>query len=258
MTTTSLDAIVNNLLLQRRYSLHWYLEFLLYTKQCVEELGFDGEIETLRAVVLPLNSNHAIQIPNDYVDWVRVSLFIDGYIHPLVPDDSLNLIPNYDENFDIQPYSSGVASINSTAEPPIYYPSGTASAYFWSNNWNMFGENLGRMFGGTIQYDTFRENRARNEIKINELLNINYVLLEYQGNGLSADNATQIDVRAASTIREYSMWKFKENNRTYSSSEANMSYMQYVAERQKLRARKSDLTIDLIRRIVQQNSIGVK
>lgn len=258
MTVTSLDAIVNNLLLQRRYSLHWYLEFLLYCKQCLEELSLDGEIDTFRYVVLPINDNHAIEIPNDYVDWVRVSSFVDGFVHPLVPDDSLNLVPNYNTNFDIQPYSSGIASLGSDAGQPEYYPSGTAALYFWANNWNMFGENLGRQFGGSVQYDTFRVNKLRNEIKINELFNCSYILLEYEGNGSSADNATNIDVRAASTIREYAMWKFKENNRTYSNQDAMLSYQQYTNERAKLRARTSDLTIDLLRRIVQKNSVAVK
>ena len=82
MTTISLDGIVNNILLKRRYSLHWYLEFLLYCKEAVEEMGYDGEIDTFRYVVLPKNSNNALELPNDYVDWIRVSAFVDGYVRP--------------------------------------------------------------------------------------------------------------------------------------------------------------------------------
>jgi len=258
MNTTSLDAIVNNLLLKRRYSNHWYLEFLLYCKECLEELGFDGEISTFRCVVLPLNDNHAIEIPDDYTDWIRVSTFVDGYIHPLTPDNSLNLVPNYDSNFDIQPYSSGIASSTSTTETPTY-SNWAFNPYWMMNNWNMFGENLGRMFGGTgASVFTFRENRNRNEIKINEYLSVSQILLEYAGNGMTADNATHIDVQAQSTIRAYGMWKFKENNRTYSKGEAQAEEQTYIAERKKLRARKSDLTIDVLRSIVQGNSAAVK
>lgn len=259
MTTISLDGIVNNILLKRRYSLHWYLEFLLYCKEAVEEMGYDGEIDTFRYVVLPKNSNNALELPNDYVDWIRVSAFVDGYVRPLVPDNSLNLVPNYDENFDIQPYSSGVATATSSTNQPVYY-NGLIAPYWWSNNWNIFGENLGRMYGGRGAYnDTFRENRLRNEIKINENFTVcDHFLLEYSGNGLTADNATSIDVRAQATIREYAMWQFKENNRTYGLGDVQSSEQTYIAEREKLRARKSDLTIDVLRRIVQQNSIGVK
>lgn len=257
MTTTSLDAIVENMLLLRRYSYHYYLEFLLYAKECIEELGYDGEISTFRYIVLPVNDNHAIELPNDYVDWVRVSAFVDGYVHPLTPDNSLNLVPNYDNDFNIQPYSQGIASAPAGTQQPYYF-NGISAPYWWLNNWNIFGENLGRLFGGFVPADTFRENRNRNEIKINELFNADFIMLEYAGNGLSADNATQIDVMAAATIRAYMMAKHKENNRTYSPSEAAVSKQAYREERQILRARKSDLTIDLIRRIVQKNSVGVK
>lgn len=258
MTTISIDAIVNNILLKRRYSLHWYLEFLLYCKEAVEELGFDGEISTFRYVVLPLNSNHAIELPNDYTDWIRVSAYVDGFVRPLVPDDSLTLVPNYDSNFDIQPYSSGIASASVSDQQSVYY-NGWLSPYWWMANWNMFGENLGRMFGGVgINADTFRENRARNEIKINEAFNATHILLEYAGDGMTADNATHIDVEAQATIRAYAMWQFKENNRTYGIGEAEASEAEYINERKKLRARKSDLTIDRLKRIVQKNSVAIK
>ncbi len=255
MTTTSLDKIVKNILLKRRYSIHWYMELIINAKDCLRELSFDGEIEATRYVCLPLNNNHAIEIPNDYVDWFEVGVRTGQYIRPLVEDNSLDLVPNYDSEFEIQPYSQGIASSNNLYQQ--YFPN--SFGYWYMVNWNSYGENLGRLFGGVgAMSDTFRVNKARNEIKINENLCVDEVVLGYISNGLDADSATHIEAYAQECIESFCMWKFKENNRTYSAGEAEVAKQEYITQRQILRARKSDLTIDLLRRISQRNAIAIK
>jgi hypothetical protein len=257
MNVTSLDKIVKNILVKRRYPLQYYIEFLVNAKDCLRELGFDGEIDTLRYVVLPVGEGNEVQIPNDYTDYCRLSVWVDQYLHPLVEENNLQLVPNFDSNFEIQPYNSGIAT--STANSQIATYNGYLSPYWWMNNTNAYGENLGRQFGGVGgQSDTFRINKARNCFKINENMTCTNVVLEYAGNGMSADAATHIDTQAQSTIEAYCMWMFKENNRTYNMGETSSSEERYINERMKLRARKSDLTLDKLKRIVQSNAIGVK
>lgn len=256
MTVISLDKIVKNILLKRRYSLHWYLDFLVPSKDCLRELSFDLPIQTIRYKVLTLNDNNALELPNDYVDFARVSVRIGQYLYPLIEDNSLDLVPNYDSNFNITPYSQGVST--DTAQNTVYY-SGYGNPYWWMTNYNNFGENLGRMFGGAgARSDTFKVNKARNEIKINEnLANTEYVL-EYIGNGLDADSATHIDAYCQNCIEAYAMWQFYLNNRTYSTSDEVVMEQRYIKERDILRARISDLTIDIFKRVVQRNAIAVK
>jgi hypothetical protein len=257
MVVTSLHKITNNILLKRGYSTHWYLQFLVYSKDCLRELSLDGEIDTLRSVLLPLNDNNAIEIPNDYVDYARVSARQGQYLHPLVEDNSLNIIPNYDSDFVLQPFAED--TIDTTASAAAIYYSGYMSPYWWLTNFNNFGENTGRFFGGVGgMSDTFRVNKQRNEIKINENLAITHAVLEYVGDGTSADSATQIDVNAFATIEAYALWQFKEHNRTYSPSEAEMQRQIYINERQILRARKSDLDLIKLKRIIQHSNISVK
>lgn len=256
MTVISLDKIVKNLLLRRRYSLHWYLEFLIYAKDGLATLCKDDNILNARYKCLPLNSNHAIEIPNDYLDYTELSVRIDQYKRILVEDDALNLVPNFDANFDIQPYSMGVA------DPPNqtqYYYYGYSSPYWWTTNYNDWGENLGRQFGGTGFFgDTFKVNKARNEIKINENLCVNEVVLEYISNGMDADSATHIDWYAKDCLESYCMWQFKENNRTYSAGEAEVARQLFINQRQIMRAELSDLTMDKLKRIVQSNNRAIK
>ena len=256
MNVISLDAIVKNILLKRNYSLHWYLDFIVPAKDCLRELSFDLPMQTLRYKCLPLNDNHAIEIPTDYQDWAGLSYRVGEYLRPLVEDDALDLVPNYDSTFAIQPYSNGIAS--DPTNPTLFYL-GYAAPYWWTINWNAFGENLGRQYGGMPSYnDTFKVNKSRNEIKINENLNVNEIVLEYIGNGLDADSATHIDAYAQNTIEMYALWQFYLHNRTYSAGEADDMEQKWIKEREILAARFSDITIDRLKRIVQGNSIGIK
>lgn len=258
MNVISLDSIVKNILMKRAYPLHYYIQFLIPAKDCLRELNFDLPIDTLRYKVLPLNDNHAIELPGDYADWAGVYVRRDQYMTPLVEDNSLDLIPNYDSNFVIQPYSQGVATQTQSQNQINQYVGGLSS-YWWMVNWDSFGENLGRQFGGIGVYsDTFRENRARNEIKINENLCITEAVLEYIGNGLDADSATRINAYAQAAIEAFCMWQFKENNRTYSESEAQVAKRDYEQQHDILRARLSDLTLDRFKRVVQRNAVGIK
>lgn len=257
MNTVSIRQIVDNILLKRGYSNHWTLDFLVPATDCLRELSFDiNDLLPVKYKVLPLNDNHAIEIPNDYTDWTKLAYRVGQFLKPLVEDPALDLVPNFDSNFDIQPYNQGIAS--DPTNPNLQWV-GYSSPYWWTINWNSFGENLGRQYGGQPSYtDTFRVNKARNEIKINENLNVNEIVLEYIGNGMDVDSATYIDGYAQMTIETYAIWQFKANNRTYSPSEVEMAKQEYITEREILVARKSDLTIDRLRRIVQSNSVAVK
>lgn len=256
MTVISLNQIVCNLLLRRRYPMQYYIDFLVYAKDGLATIAKDEEILAARYRVLTLNDNHAIELPTDYLDYVSVSIRIGQYLRPLVEDDQLDLVPNYDSNFDIQPYTQGVAT---DANQQATYYNGFLTPLWFMVNWNAFGENTGRLFGGVgSQVDTFKVNKARNEIKINESLAYTEYVLQYVSNGMDADSATHIDWYAKDALEAYCMWQFKENNRTYSAGEAEAERQKYIDQRKILRAELSDLTMDKLKRIVQKNSIAIK
>lgn len=265
MTTISLDQIVKNILMKRNYSNHWYIDFMVYCKDIMREIAFDQPIFSVRQCVLPVDQtvgsqNYSrVNLPNDYQDYCRVSAWCDQYFRPLVEDNNLQLIPNYDSSFDVQPYATGIASNPATNNDTVFYPSGYISAYWWVVNWNSFGENLGRFFGGVgAMPDTFRVDKRANQIKINENLFVNNIVLEYISDGMDADSATQIDSYAQMAIEAGAMWQFYLHSRTYSQNEAEAMYQHYIAEREILRARLSDITIEKLKRIVQGNAIGIK
>lgn len=256
MKVISLSQIVKNILIKRGYPIHYYLQFLLYSRDGLREISFDDDINTLRYKLITLDSNSIGELPNDYSDWARVTVRIDQYLRPLVEDSALDTIPNYDSEFVEQPYTEGIASDSNTAA--VWY-NGYLSPLWKGVNWNSYGENIGRQFGGLgARSDTFKIDRNRNIIKVNEYLSVTEVVLEYIGDGTDSDSSTHINAYAQNCIEAYAMWQFKEHNRTYSASEAEMERQRYAQERQILRARLSDLTLDRLKRIVQGNSVAVK
>lgn len=259
MTVVSLDQITKDILLKRGLGLHWYMQFMVYAAAGFRELCLDEDVQGIRYKVLPLRQDtdgyNVASLPADYVDWAKVSVRIGQYLHPLVEDRALDLVPNYDSNFEVQPYASGVQS-QSSSEALFGYN----APNWWMVNTNAFGEDLGRQFGGVGgMADTFKIDKARNEIKINEdLTSVTEIVLEYISNGMDADSASHIDAYAQSCIEAFAMWQYKLHSRSYGDGEAQRAYNDYVSERGILRARLSDLTMEKLKRIVQSNSIRTK
>lgn len=260
MTVISLDKIVKNILLKRRYPWHYYLEFLIYAKDILREIAFDTDIIPSRYKLLPVE-NFTVQLPDDFVDYVSVSVRVDQYIHPLAEDVALQTVPNFDSNFQVQPYVQGVATEPNGNGLSGYYSGYTwPFSYWYTYNWNSWGENTGRQFGGIGTYiDTFKIDRSKNIIKINEgLSGVSELLLTYISNGMDADSATHIDSYAQQPIESGSLWQFKEHNRTYSAGEAERQRQIYLTDVKILRARKSSITIDNLKRLIQKNQRGIQ
>lgn len=258
MTVTSLDSIVKSILMKRGYPMQYYIDFMVYAASGLRELSMDENIQTLRRMVMPVDqTTFTAPLPDDYLDYVKVFARSNQYMRPLVEDNSLSLVPNYDSSFAVQPYDEGIASDSSTNQEGLY--NANLSGYWWMVNWDVYGENTGRQFGGVSTYtDTFKINKAANEIKLNENLVITEVVIEYIGNGMDADSATHIDQYAQATIEAYAIWQYYLHSRSYSAGESELMYQKYIQERLILRARLSDLSLEVLKRMIQKNSIRVK
>lgn len=255
-TLISLDKIVRNLLMKRGYPPHQYIKMLTYCKDGLREIAFDCPILPARYKCLTVDqTTMTAELPNDFVDKIRVSVRVGQYIVPLVEDSNLQTIPNYNSSFEVSPCGDGVQEPSS--QTGNYY--GYASPYWYFANWNSWGENTGRLFGGVAGYsDTYKINKLDNNIKLNENLDIQEVVLEYISNGMDADSATHIDAYAQMAIEQFCMWQFKEHNRTYSEGEAQVAYNDYKEEVRKLRGRLNPITMDDLRRIIDKNRAATR
>lgn len=83
----SLQDIVNNFLLM--YSGNHSLinneeryKILFHAKRAIQELNYDA-FKQIKVLQLTVNDALKYILPSDYVNWVRVSLYKDGYLRPL-------------------------------------------------------------------------------------------------------------------------------------------------------------------------------
>ena len=248
MTTISLDAVVRNFLLKRQYTLHWYLQFIVYAKDCLRQLNED-DLLCINTKLLPVNDYNAVDLPSDYLDYTLVGVKVGQNVKPLVETNKINRMIN--RNSDLEPikYSESESNPNNEVNYGALYP------FYWHTvYWNSYGEPTGRMFGAGagVQDDVFSVFPERNQIQLTENMTVDNIVLEYISDGMNADAATRITPYAYDTIDAYIMYQMKCNTRTYSAGEAEYAKQDYIDQRKILRARMNPMTIEMWKRLFQR------
>jgi hypothetical protein len=179
-------------------------------------------------------------------------------IRPLVPTSTLNPLISLDvnQNFSEQEWTDNVVPPGSN-ENQLYYGA-LPYAQWFTVRYNDYGENIGRFFGlgAGYQEDTFQVFKERNQIQLDQKFYVENIVLQYVSDGQSADAASQVDPYAIRTIQAYIEYQMKAHNRTYNMGERQLAENYYIKERKILRARKSDWSVEKIKRIVQKNTMG--
>ncbi len=252
MTTVTLDAVVRNFLLKRGYTIHWYLQFLVYATECLRELSMD-DLKAINTKLLPVNDQNAVELPSDYLDYVTVGAQVGQMVKPLVETDKIN--PMVNRNSDLEPIRYDESDVNTNSQ--VFY--NALYPFYWHTTmWNQYGEYTGRLYGSGagVQDDVFSVFPERNQIQLVENLALDEIVLIYVSDGMNADAATRITPYAYNTISSYIMYQMKNHSRTYSKGEAEMEKQEYIDQRKILRARLSDLTMETVIRTFQKGTYG--
>ena len=246
MRVISLNAVTRSTLSRLRKPVHYYYQFLKTSNDCLRELIFDT-IQITNTVRLPLNEFYEAELPPDYVDFIKVGVQAGQYSRPLVSKHTMNNLANFDP---------------STGEQINYptYQYGDVDEFgnlfqWWGVNINTQGENTGGYYGigAGSEPDTFKIIEGRNVIQCSSQVGVSKIVLEYISDGTFANSATQIPVYAQKTIEEYSIWQFKLNSKSFGAYDANDAERVFNRQHEILRARKNNLTPELVERIINRN-----
>ena len=160
MTATSLDLIVRTALMKKGYPLHQYVQFLVYARECLQELTMD-DLKIFNTRLVPINEFNAIELPNDYQDYVMVGVMSNQGIRPLVESRRLNVLNNY--NTDLEQVKWTSDNQTDTQNQSLLYYGAFPYSSWYVVRYNAFGENK------TAALRT-RDNVVHGEIDISDFL----------------------------------------------------------------------------------------
>lgn len=213
----SLEDIVTNFLLmyQGNHSLinnEERYKILFHAKRAIQELNYDA-FKEIRVLELTVSSNLIYVLPSDYVNWVRVSLYKNGYLRPMT--ENIQVLSSraylqgssgeilFDQNGNIlEPqYSSIDFQRLKGQKKNIYLNPG--NQFNGQAGWNIdgmwyFDYTIGARFGldtETANFNpTFNIDKKRGVINFNSDMIDQTCILEYVSDGMEGGDNAAISV----------------------------------------------------------------
>lgn len=229
----TLDKIVRQVLAEREYPIHFYLQFLTYGVSALRELNFDT-LQSVKSVRLPINSYKAATLPCDYVDYIRVGNELGQYIDPFGEKESFNRLNKFDEQGKKITYPDVEAQNN-------YIPA-NYDGLWYTTYANDRGELLGRIYNARPTFrNSFLIIKERNEIQLDVNFEGKEITMDYITDGLSVDSSNAIHPYATEAIKSYIVWKMKDNGRHYNMGERQVAKDEYYNQLRILRGRMNEM-----------------
>lgn len=233
MKVYTLDKIVRQVLAERGYSVHWYLQFLTYGVSALRELNFDV-LQNVKSARLPVNSYSAAALPCDFVDLIRVGDELGQYIDPWGEKESFNRLNKFDAQGNKIKYDDVEAQGN-------YLPA-NYDGLWYTNYANDRGELLGRIYNARPSFrHSYLVIRERREIQLDNRFSGTTITMDYITDGTSVDASNAIHPYAIEAIKAYIIWKMKDNGRHFNMGERQMAKEEYYNQLRILKGRMNDM-----------------
>ena len=220
----SLADIVNNFMLMYQgnheliNNINRY-QVLFHAKRGIQELNYDA-MKEIKVLQLDITQQLRFVLPQDYVNWVRISIYENGYLKPLteniqtnwssayLQDNNSNILFDQDGNV-LQPQDSevdlgrilgGSKSIYLNASSPY----NGAEGYCCDGHW-YFDYAIGSRFG--LNTDTANSNPTFSIDKQSGVINFSNIggaasiVLEYVSDGM--ENGVDAEVQLNKLFEEY-------------------------------------------------------
>lgn len=242
MKYTTLDKIVRGFLAQKQWSIHYYIQCMVYAQRCLEELHFDtlGIINTTK---LSINSMGIAKLPCDYLDFCMVGISNGQYISPLSQRNRMNRLNNFEASDEI---------LSSDSE--------LFTSLFGAGNFNWFNDNMemtGRIYGSAgNQSRSFLIIPEREEIEFDRNLGATHAIMTYISDGSECNAATRITPYSKSTFEAYMELQHRKSHRSYGDSAIAFAEQQVTKQHRILRSRSNDITLTDIKNSYRRRSHG--
>jgi len=221
-------SLINN---EERYKV------LFHTKRGIQELNYDA-FKEIKALELKVFDSLVFTLPSDYVNWVRISLFKDGYLRPLTENIQVNSAASYLQG------STGTLSFNANgtvvsaqstldaqringSQKSIYLNkdnTNNSSAPINADNpdgWRDY--NIGTRYGlntETANFNpTFRIDKKAGVINFDSTMSGQQCVLEYISDGMEGGNDAAVSLNKMFEEYIYAYVKFSMLNSKFGVQE---------------------------------------
>ena len=227
------NELVNNV---NRY------QVLFHAKRGIQELNYDA-FKEIKVLELSVDDRLRFVLPSDYVNWVRVSMYENGYIYPLTENIQLNSAKAYlqdqrgkilfDHNGDIlKPEFSNIDYDRITKQQKSIYlnegsPFNGQEGWQYDGAW-YFEYGIGAHYGLNTETananPTFRIDKKTGVINFSSGMTNKLCILEYVSDGMEGGDASLITLNKL--FEEYIYAYIK-----YSILSSKLGVQEYIVNR---------------------------
>lgn len=238
----SLQDIVNNFLLMYNgnHSLvnnEERFKVLFHAKRAVQELNYDA-FKEIKVLELTVSTNLLFVLPSDYVNWVRISLYKDGWLRPLSEniqtlsssaylqdnqgnilfDQAGNILSPQNSTIDLDRFNNTKKSIYLNQGNQFNGQSGACIDGMW-----YFQGSIGASFGlntETANFNpTFNIDKRAGVINFDSCMSGELCILEYVSDGMENGDTSSITVNKLFEQYIYAAIKFEILNSKFGVQE---------------------------------------
>jgi len=171
------------------------------------QLGIEGfgelslwHLSSLEVVYLRMSDGKTVDLPGDYVDWLKIGIPINGKLRVITKNDSILLPREFEDGTEVGNTDSGDEE-------------GISNSIFFSDHFKN-GAYVGGLYGlpGGIDTNFFRIDREEGQIAFSGPINRGEIVLEYLSSGLKTDGSSLVPREAIPALRSYIIWSSIEND----------------------------------------------
>lgn len=187
------DKLVNNV---ERYNV------LFHAKRGIQELNYDA-MKEIRIVELTVTDRLNVVLPEDYVNWVRISLYKDGLLRPMTENFQANYATAYlqdNDGFVLFDFEGNVLKGTSLLEEDRVNSQNVAiyPGERQLDKTNIYQYTVGGRFGVNTETQsgnpTFTIDKRAGVINFSSEMQDNNVVLEYVSDGLEKGDDSAVSV----------------------------------------------------------------
>lgn len=229
MAYVTLDYIVRNVMVDlEEQSLNRYQAYLQFAIRGFKELNLHN-YNTTKISYLPILDNKAVDLPVDFVKYVKIGVCVRGRIVMLGLDNSLCL--NHDVSDCGDPLE--IAMSNDTTPEAI---AALNFGYYFSDYYHN-GQFVGGQYGLGGGYNGkgyYRLNEEKNQIQLTSNVPSTELVLEYISNGMNPDGSASVPEQAVECLIAWIHWKRLQHKPKF-QQEAEFKRRDYIIEFNKLK-----------------------